>query len=101
MERIAAAKSDYYRAAYYETRAGLLAEVDKAWEMAVPPEPGEGKDGGVQSGKAAGGAASMTNKLDAIVIPKLDLEGATVEEALDFLRQRTRELDNECNRSRQ
>ena len=38
MEKIASAKSDYYRAAYDHTRAELLAEVDEAWEKAVPEE---------------------------------------------------------------
>lgn len=41
LEKIAATKSDYYRSAYDHTRAELLAEVDKAWEMAVPPEQKE------------------------------------------------------------
>ena len=36
MEKIAGAKSDYYRSAYDATRATLLMEVDKAWELAVP-----------------------------------------------------------------
>ncbi|MCP5536840.1 MAG: von Willebrand factor type A domain-containing protein [Akkermansiaceae bacterium] len=38
LEKVAANKSDYYRAAYDHTRAELLKEVDKAWEMTVPPE---------------------------------------------------------------
>lgn len=38
LEKVAATKSDYYRAAYDETRAKLLEEVDKAWESAVLPE---------------------------------------------------------------
>lgn len=38
LEKVSATKSDYYRAAYDHTRAELLAEVDRAWEMAVPPE---------------------------------------------------------------
>jgi autotransporter-associated beta strand protein len=36
MERVTAAKSDYFRAAYDETRATLLAQVDNTWEMSVP-----------------------------------------------------------------
>lgn len=38
MEKIQAAKSDYYRAAYGHTRSELLAEVDEAWELEVPAE---------------------------------------------------------------
>ncbi|HVJ45579.1 MAG TPA: von Willebrand factor type A domain-containing protein [Luteolibacter sp.] len=36
LERLATAKSDYYRAAYDHTRAELLMEVGKAWELDVP-----------------------------------------------------------------
>jgi secreted protein with Ig-like and vWFA domain len=36
MEKLAAAKSDYYRAAYDHTRSELLSEVDNAWELEVP-----------------------------------------------------------------
>ncbi|MFU8892805.1 MAG: YfbK domain-containing protein [Luteolibacter sp.] len=38
MERVAARKSDYYRAAYDHTRAELLMEVENAWELAIPAE---------------------------------------------------------------
>ncbi len=38
LERVAVAKSDYYRAAYDHTRAELLGQVDAAWELAVPPD---------------------------------------------------------------
>ena len=36
LERNAAIKSDYYRAAYDQARAGLLTETDAAWELSVP-----------------------------------------------------------------
>ncbi len=38
MEKVSAAKSDYYRAAYDQSRAELLMQVDKAWELEVPAE---------------------------------------------------------------
>ncbi|MFC7336113.1 von Willebrand factor type A domain-containing protein [Haloferula chungangensis] len=38
LERVNAAKSDYYRASYDQARAELLMEVDKSWELAVPEE---------------------------------------------------------------
>ena len=38
LERNAAIKSYYYRAAYDHTRAKLLMETDKAWELTVPTE---------------------------------------------------------------
>jgi len=36
LERVSAAKSDYYRSAYDQTRAELLTDVDKAWELDIP-----------------------------------------------------------------
>ena len=38
LEQVAAAKSDYYRAAYDNTRAELLGRVDAAWELSVPTD---------------------------------------------------------------
>lgn len=38
LEKVEAAKSDYYRAAYDHTRAELLAQVDAAWELKVPAD---------------------------------------------------------------
>ncbi len=93
MEQVAAAKSDYYRAAYDHTRAELLSQVDAAWELSVPAEapnlptgPAIGPDGG-------SGVAYITEKLKRIVIPRIDFEDTTVEEAIDFLRLRSAELD--------
>ena len=93
MERIAAAKSDYYRAAYDHTRAELLAQVDAAWELSVPadaPSFDPGRTGGPQD---TGGVAYITEKLKRIIIPRIDFEDTTVEEAIDFLRLRSAELD--------
>ncbi|MDA1006352.1 MAG: hypothetical protein O3A87_07700, partial [Verrucomicrobia bacterium] len=39
------------------------------------------------------GMAYIQHKLDEIVIPVIDFENATLEDAIDFLRQRSRELD--------
>jgi secreted protein with Ig-like and vWFA domain len=38
LERIAAKNSDYYRAAYDQTRAETLADVDRVWELSVPKD---------------------------------------------------------------
>ena len=93
MERVAAAKSDYYRAAYDQTRAELLAQVDAAWEIAVPPDAPtagvESQDGGYTSQ----GATYILQKLKNIVIPVIDFEDTSVEEAIDYLRLRSIELD--------
>ena len=61
LERVAGAKSDYYRAAYDHTRAELLSQVDSAWELSVPAQGG-GQGGGTGSGLAAADPAAMPKK---------------------------------------
>ncbi|YCM43534.1 Amuc_1098 family type IV pilus outer membrane protein [Verrucomicrobiaceae bacterium 227] len=92
LERCAAIKSDYHRAAYDHTRAEMLRQVDAAWELAVPPlrasqgTPPPGPDGSF-------GATTIAAKLDQIRIPAINLNNSTVEEAIEFLRLRSVELD--------
>jgi len=92
LEKCASTRSDYYRAAYDHTRAHLLAEVDKAWEMSVPAavpvfNPTE------TGNPTKMGVAFLQQKLNNIIIPLVDFDNTTVEEALDFLRLRAREID--------
>lgn len=99
LEKVAATKSDYYRTAYDHTRAELLKEVDKAWEMAVPPEIPNMRPTDSQSGPTTG-VQYLQQKLNNIIIPLVDFDNTTVEEALDFLRLRAREIDSEVVDSR-
>lgn len=93
LERCAAIKSDYYRAAYDHTRAEMLAQVDAAWELAVPPLIVQQTITNNQVGNS--GEASITAKLKTIIIPEISLNNSTVEEAVEFLRLRSVELDPE------
>ena len=93
MEQVAQARADYYRAAYDQTRAQLLADVDKAWELSVPPLITGDIDQGTQVEGVTGGATYILNKLKTIQIPVIDFEDTSVEEAIDFLRLRSIELD--------
>ncbi|MEX1115918.1 MAG: Amuc_1098 family type IV pilus outer membrane protein [Akkermansiaceae bacterium] len=93
LERIASAKTDYYRAAYDHTRAELLMQVDQAWELAVPADAPDIDPTIFGQGGETVGVAYITDKLRRIVIPRIDFEDTTVEEAIDFLRLRASELD--------
>lgn len=95
MEQVAQARADYYRAAYDQTRAQLLADVDKAWELSVPPLITDDIDQGSQVTGITGGATYILNKLKTINIPVIDFEDTSVEEAIDFLRLRSIELDTQ------
>lgn len=93
LERIASAKADYYRAAYDHTRAELLMQVDAAWELSVPADAPNLPDSKINREEGGTGVAYITEKLRRIVIPRIDFEDTTVEEAIDFLRLRSAELD--------
>ncbi len=95
MEQVSQAKADYYRAAYDHTRAELLAEVDKAWELSVPPIITGELTTGSQPENVTSGATYILNKLKNIVIPVISFEDTSVEEAIDFLRARSIELDTQ------
>ena len=91
MERVAAARSDYYKAASDEGRASLLAEVDKQWELPVTPAeqiPQLGSPDG-----ATLDAIPLSARLDRIIIPSVTMEQTSLAEAVEFLRVKAREND--------
>ena len=93
MEQVTAAKRGYHQAAYDQTRAEMLNQVAAGWELQVKaPElgAGPGEPGGIP---ASLGHVTVAAKLDRIIIPKIALDQATLEEALDFLRLRVTEGD--------
>lgn len=90
MEEVAAARSAYAGAARDHARAELLGQVDAAWEMPVNPLEAVGP-GGAGDATDALDPATMTlgARLDNLIIPKIALDQATLEEAIDFLRAQT------------
>jgi general secretion pathway protein D len=95
MERVSAAKGDYYRAAYDQTRAAMLTQVDQAWEISVPPAIQENVGGlGGSLNPAVSPALYLRQKLQSIMLPLVEFDDdATVRDAINFLRLRARELD--------
>ncbi len=97
MEKVSVAKSDYYRAAYDETRATMLMEVDRAWEFTIPPNlPTSQTTVGTGIEINENPALYLRRKLQRIQLENVDFtEDATVKQAIDILRLRARELDND------
>ncbi len=94
LERISNVKSDYYRAAYDERRAAMLAQVDKAWEQEVAPDVLSLNEINQQSNSQQTKQVLISNKLKNIIIPAVDFEDTPLSEAVEFMRMRSRELDN-------
>jgi general secretion pathway protein D len=92
LEEVAQHRADYARAAYDEARAAMLAQVDGAWELRVRPSTG-GFDELVPGGATGDGRMLIGNKLDRIIVPIVDFDGVNIQEALDFLRQQSVDLD--------
>src|SRR5438093_6486036 len=92
-EEIDKMKYKYGEQAYNETRARDLWDVEKGWEepvreygRTVGPETGA-------YGREVSGTARITNKLNTIIIPRVEFRDASVREAIDFLREQAVEND--------
>src|SRR5438045_4541995 len=92
-ERINLTKTHYGEEAYNETRSRQLWQVEKAWEEPVR-KYGENV-GPITDAftKDATGTARITNKLNTIIIPKIEFRDASIREAIEFLRQQAAETD--------
>jgi len=93
MEQLAAAKGGYHQAAYDQTRAEMLDQVAASWELQVPALGAGPADPGGAPG--ALGKITLAAKLDRIIIPKIALEQASLDDALDFLRVKAAENDTQ------
>ena len=69
-----------------------MRQVDEAWETQVPLLSVEGRDIG-GGGDDSTGREYIARKLRETVIPSVLFDEATVDEAIEFLRQKSREHD--------
>ncbi|MEI6561228.1 MAG: Amuc_1098 family type IV pilus outer membrane protein [Verrucomicrobiota bacterium] len=87
------ALTQYQEKAYEQTRAHQLWKLSKGWELPIP-KYGSNRSGKViSSGQQASNTAAIQNKLNTIIIPKVEFKDATVREAIDFLKTKSRDLD--------
>jgi general secretion pathway protein D len=86
-ERIDVTKTRYGEEAYNETRGRQLWQVQKGWEEPVRQYGRNVSPIAEAFSKDVTGTARITNKLNLIIIPKVEFRDASVREAIDFLRQ--------------
>ena len=92
-EKINLTKYHYGEDAYNETRGRQLWQVEKGWEEPVRPY-GQTVTPVVDAfQKDATGTARISNKLNTIVIPRIEFRDASIREAIDFLRQQATDND--------
>ena len=92
MEGVEQDKSNYFDAAYDHTRARMLNEVTKAWETSVPVAVQA--PGGLTGPVSVDGSKYLSEKMKRIIVPQVQFSGATIEEALEYLRIKSRDLDD-------
>lgn len=92
MEAVEQDKSVYYDSAYDHTRAKMLNEVAKAWESTVPVAVQN--PGSISGPVSVDGSKYLTEKMKRIIVPQVQFTGATIEEAIEYLRIKSRDLDD-------
>src|SRR5713226_7616790 len=86
-EKIDNTKYHYNEEAYNETRAHQLWQVEKGWEEPVR-QYGQAVNPSVEAfNRDVTGTARISNKLNTIIIPRVEFRDASIREAIDFLRQ--------------
>src|SRR6266446_136816 len=92
-EKIDNTKYNYNEEAYNETRARQLWQVEKGWEQPVR-QYGQTVNPSVEAfNRDVTGTARISNKLNTIIIPRVEFRDASIREAIDFLRQQAVEND--------
>ena len=86
-EKIDNTKYDYAREAYNETRARAVWEVEKGWEQPVKQYGKKVEPFAESFQRDVTGTARISQKLNSIIIPRVEFRDASVREAIDFLRQ--------------
>lgn len=96
MERAERLRSAYFDSARDHTRAEMISKVDSLWEQPAPPTAADmsalfASGGG--AGSTRGGRDAIQEKLNSMIVPKVDFNGATFDEVIEYLRVRSRDLD--------
>ena len=91
-EEVEKARRDYLKSARSHTRGRLMRQVDEAWETQVPLLSVEGRDVG-GGGDDSTGREYIARKLRETILPTVLFDEATIDEAIEFLRQKSKEHD--------
>lgn len=95
MEKINVARQEYADAAYNETRGALLAEVEKGWQLPLRKFTDGPTSIVEQPQMDTRGSQAINNKLDSIIIPRIDFTDSSIKEAIAFIKKRSAELDQD------
>ncbi len=91
MENAERKRMAYFKTAYDHQRAKMLAQVAESWEDKVPVQ---GQTVTFDYGVGRSPGAYLTEKMNKIIFPTVQFQGATIDEAIEYLRVKSRDLDN-------
>jgi len=94
-ERVNARRDEFSEESYNETRSELLWELDNGWGMPVHKFGVRQTENFSPTETDVRHTEYITNKLNRIIIPKIEFRDATVREAVDFLKEKSIQLDTE------
>jgi general secretion pathway protein D len=94
-EEVNSYRDKYATQAYEETRSELLWQLDNGWQMPVHKFGVKGTENFNPTTTDVRHTEYITNKLNRIIIPKIEFRDATVREAVDFLKLKSSELDTQ------
>lgn len=90
MENAERKRMQYFKSAYDHQRAKLLAQVDEMWEDKVPSALPQQQVATTSNRSQSG---YLTEKMDKIIFPTVQFQNATVDEAIEYLRLKSKDLD--------
>lgn len=96
MENAERKRQAYFKTAYDHQRAKMLTQVTETWEDKVPVQ---GQAVVFEYGVGRSPGAYLTEKMNKIIFPTVQFEGATIEEAIEYLRVKSRDLDTFTDKS--
>ena len=93
LENVERHRLDYVNAARQQARSKMLREVAEGWESPVPTVNTGTELIELPSETANGGSPLIEEKLNTITIPRLEFNNARLVDVLEFLSQKSQELD--------
>jgi general secretion pathway protein D len=91
MEMVEREKARYYEAARDQQRAKMLNAVNAGWEDQVPTK--FDTTSGLDINNTINSGRYYTEKMQRIIFPGVQFQGASIEEAIEFLRIKSKDLD--------
>jgi general secretion pathway protein D len=95
LEKMERHKLEYAQTARDHTRARFIREIEMGWELPVPRTIDNDLDIKTLTTDGAEGVAAIEEKLKSIILPSVEFVDTPLREALEFLTQKSAELDTQ------